>query len=339
MTNPDSTREEHEERYLWDKSEPVDPEVRRLEELLGRFGHRADPPPSIARRTIVAAAHGARASAPRGGRRAFLLALAAGLVALLSGAAWLLGRGGRARSADGYVVQRHPTQRVLFEGDWLETGERGEALVRIADIGTVDVGAASRLRVERTLADSHRLFLERGTLSAAITADPEVFQVGTPAGLSIDLGCLYDLAVDDDGATGLSVTTGAVSFEGGGRRVIVPRDARTRATRALGPSSPVWSDASADLFARVEALDFAEAPPPAEIASVVRELTSLTLWHLLQARSQAVRAAAYDALVAEAGAPAGLDRALVLAGDASERERWLPELSWYRTRFATKVRR
>jgi hypothetical protein len=338
MTNPDTTREEPEERYLWDRSEPVDPEVRRLEELLGRFGHRAQPAPA-ARQALAAATRGARPNAPRGTRRALLVALAAGLVALLSGTAWLLVRRSGEPTTTGYVVQGHPTQRVLLEGDWLETGEGGEALVRIADIGTVDVGAASRLRVERTLADSHRLFLERGTLSAAISADPEVFQVGTPAGLSIDLGCLYDLAVEADGATRLAVTSGAVSFEGGGRRVIVPRDARTRATRARGPSSPVWSDASDDLFARVEALDFAEAPPPADIASVVAELTSLTLWHLLQARSEAVRAAAYEALVAQAGAPAGLDRALVLAGDASERARWLPELSWYRTRFASKVRR
>jgi hypothetical protein len=336
MTNDDP------DDYLWDKSQPVDPEVARLERLLGRFGRRAgsDGAELDALRRLDARGRGV--SAPARGtwtnRRIPWLAIAACLLALAGAAAWFGLRARDTGPTSGYVVEGHPTQRFLAVGDWLETGS-GEALVEIAGIGTVDLGAGTRLRAEEARAGNHRLFLERGRMSAAISADPEVFQVGTPAGLSIDLGCLYDLAVDPDGTTRMAVTSGAVAFDGGGRHVIVPRDARTRATRDRGPASPVWSDASDELLARVEALDFGEAPLPEEIASVVAELSSLTLWHLLQARSEPVRAAAYDALVADAGAPAGLDRALVLAGDAGERERWLPELSWYRTRFARQVRR
>jgi hypothetical protein len=323
--------DEPDRPYLWDRSGPVDPEVRRLEELLGRYAHRVERGAPVPPRATSAAAPLALR------RRSQFLALAAG-IALVAALAWLLGRG-RASPRSGFVVAGHPTQRFLAEGDWLETGAWGGALLEVADIGTVDLGSRTRLRLERTLAERHLLYLERGRISAAISADPEVFQVGTPAGLSIDLGCLYDLSVDADGTTRMEVTAGAVSFDGAGRHVIVPRDARTRATRERGPSSPVWSDASAELLARVEALDFGASPAAQEIASVVSGLTSLTLWHLLQAHSEAVRAAAYDALVAQSGAPAGLDRALVLAGDARERERWLPELAWYRTRFSSQVRR
>jgi len=317
------------EDYLWDRGDPVDPGVRRLEQLLSRFAFAGDPAPAFQRE----ASHASEAKP----RRALVLALAASVLTVLSLGTWFLLR--KEPAPRGYVVEGHPTQRFVREGEWVETGREENALLEIADIGTVDLGSQARLCVQRSTLDGHRLFLERGRLSAAISAAPEVFQVGTPAGLSIDLGCLYELAVDADGTTHIAVTSGAVSFDGADRHVIVPRDAKTRATRARGPSSPVWGDATEELQARVEALEFAESPPAEEIADLLGKLTSLTLWHLLQAHSMELRAGAYDALVAQAGAPAGLDRARILAGERAERERWLSELSWYRTRFAAKVRR
>ena len=66
--------------------------------------------------------------------------------------------------------------------------------------------------------------------------EPQVFQVGTPAGWSIDLGCEYDLAVDDGGAALLEVRTGRVAFRAAGREVIVPRGFGCR-TAPGAPSS------------------------------------------------------------------------------------------------------
>ncbi len=319
-------RDDTEEAYLWDRSGRPDPSVRRLEALLGRYAWRG-------------AWRDARSShaRARGSRRVFARVVLAAGVVLACAVIWRVFAREGAR-AGGYAVQGHPRTAWIGEGEWMETGA-ASALLEIADLGTVDVGEHARLLVERSGRELHRLFLERGRISAVISADPEVFQVETPAGLSIDLGCFYELDVAADGSTSILVRTGAVSFDGNGRRVIVPSDAMARATREWGPSSPVYRDSSDELLARVERVEFAAEPALAEVQAVLAELTSLTLWHLLQARSLVVREQAYERLVEEAGAPAGIDRAKVLAGDRAEREVWLADLAWYEERFRTRGKR
>lgn len=322
-------RDDLEGAYLWDRSDPPDPSVQRLEALLGRYAWR-----DARSSRVLRMADGARA---RRSKRVFVrVAIAAGAV-LACAVIWkvLLPEGA---SAGGYVVQGDPKTGWVGEGEWMETGAAG-VLLEIGDIGTVDVGEHARLLVERSGRELHRLFLERGRISAVISADPEVFQIETPAGLSIDLGCFYELEVAPDGSTSIVVRTGAVSFDGKGRHIIVPTDAKARATRRWGPSSPVYLDSSDELLARVERVEFADEPEVEEVERVLAELTSLTVWHLLQARSLVVRERAYERLLERSGAPAGIDRARVLAGDRAERELWLADLAWFEKRFRTREKR
>jgi hypothetical protein len=190
----------------------------------------------------------------------------------------------------------------------------------------VRVAPGSRLRAERIETGAHHLFLERGRITARILAAPQVFQVGTPAGWSIDLGCEYDLAVDDGGAARLTVRTGRVAFEAGGREVIVPMGFWCETAPEERPSVPVSVEAGEELVRAVRALERDPDPSP-EALRVVREADirdhSVTLWHLfLHAEAPSAREVAYANLARVYPLPRGHDDSAIRAGDPEALLAW-----------------
>jgi len=303
----DETRDE----YLWDRSGPVDPEVERLERLLG--AHRFEPgdPPRID-----------EPRRPFGWWRPALAAAAA--VACSFGVrAYLDGR--LFGPSASYRVEGVAGLERIRAGEGFETGA-SEATVHVASIGDVRVAPDSRVRAERIESGAHHLFLERGSVTASIFAAPQVFQIGTPTGLSIDLGCEYELAVDDGGAARLSVHTGRVAFEGGGREVIVPAGFWSETAGGAPPSVPVSAEASEELVRAVRVLERAADPDPGSLARV-READirdgSVTLWHLfLYAEAPAAREVAYASLARVYPLPRGHDESAILARDPEALRAW-----------------
>ena len=80
--------------------------------------------------------------------------------------------------------------------------------LRVADIGSVELGPATRARIVATGAARHELALERGSLVATIDAPPRRFVVATPRALVTDLGCAFELTVDEAGRGRLAVRAG-----------------------------------------------------------------------------------------------------------------------------------
>jgi ferric-dicitrate binding protein FerR (iron transport regulator) len=296
--------EEHDDEYLWSKRGAPDPEIARLERLLARFAYR-DPKKNAAR------------------RRAPLLALAAAaLIAIALGAAWWLKRAHSTESG-GYQVDGVAGVERLSAGD--ELAASSDARVVIGSLGDVRVDAGSRLRVDDDGERAHRLFLEHGKIHARILAKPRAFQVGTPAGLSVDLGCYYDLEVDPAGVTTLAVRTGRVAFETAGRKVLVPAGATCRSLPGRGPDTPVFDDASPSFVAAVRAVEFDADPDPGDVDRALelpRREDSLSLAHLLDAPSRELRARVFDRLADLYPLPEGVTREGVLGGDLAMRAAW-----------------
>jgi FecR protein len=276
--------------YLWDKIGPEDPEILRLEGLLGRYRHR-----------------------PRR-RRGLVLGLIGSAVAAAAIAAAVLLFPSEAPHAWEVTWLEGSGAARLAVGGWLETGDEARARVKVADIGRVDLAPNTRVQLVATGEAEHRLDLRRGKLRALVYAPPRLFLVDTPAATAVDLGCAYSLEVDESGAGLLRVDSGHVELEGrDGHTSYVPQGASCRL--GGGGAGVPWFDGAPDglLDPRGDGLEAALA--------VALPRDALTLWHLIARVSEERRPSVLGRLAALAPPPPGapldlcrrLDRDALLA--------------------------
>jgi hypothetical protein len=320
--------------YLWDGSGEPDPEIQRLESVLGRLRH--DPvrhpapewpesaslrsrwrdwlrvtrlaPALAAAALVIVAGILLRPPRPQGPAEN---PRAAWDVASLAGAprigASLMGRTGR-----------------LAVGDLLETDSDSRANIRVAQIGEVEVEPSTRLRLVAARPTEDRLALDRGTIHAFISAPPRLFFVNTPSAVAIDLGCAYTLKVDEQGVGLLRVTFGWVEFETHGQQSLIPSGAAAITKPGLGPGTPFFEDASDAFKAALEKLDFETLSAPDRLSALhsllaeARKRDGFSLLNLLRQHrgmSAPERALIYDRLAELIPPPPGVTREPVAQGN------------------------
>jgi hypothetical protein len=215
-------------------------------------------------------------------------------------------------------------------GEWIETSAGSRAIVRIGEIGTVEIAPNTRVQLIAARADEHRLNLARGTISAEIIAPPRLFFVETPASTVVDLGCAYTMTVDEAGEGELRVTSGWASLEWSGRESLVPAGASCPTRPSVGPGTPSFDDATPRLREALLRFDFA-ADRRQSIDTVLEEARprdTLSLWHLLSRVDAPERVRIFDRMVALTPLPAGVARDKALALDPETLKLWREELAW-----------
>lgn len=245
--------------YLWDRRGPADPDVARLEQLLSPLAHDAPLDELRLRKArrrrigpwlvggIAVAAAIALVAWWRWPAPGVPPVYACGVAA--SGFAFQ-GLGGPVACGGADTASG-----VLPVGEVLDTRTREAELV-IADIGRARLGAGTRVRLERTSAERHQLFLERGTMHAKVNAPPRIFAVATPGASVVDLGCEYTLEIDERGAGAIDVLTGKVEIEGADRQLVVlPAGTRARLLPGRRAGLPLVNDAPAALVEAARAFD------------------------------------------------------------------------------------
>ncbi|MBI3847074.1 MAG: FecR domain-containing protein [Planctomycetes bacterium] len=306
--------------YLWDRSGEPDPEVQRLERVLGTLRYDR-PAPDVAtasrnriRRWLWVAAFVAAAAVV-----AFVVSLSRPHSA--PGAAWDVSR---VDGAPCVGTTAFDGSAKLGIGEWLETDGKSRARIDAANIGHVDVEPDTRIGLVATGRDEHRLNLAHGSISAKVYAPPRLFLVETPSAVAVDLGCAYTLEVDRTGAGVLSVSSGWVSFERDGRESYVIKNAECRTRPGIGPGTPFMRDAPEALQRALYRFDFEKGGSAAlhEVLDAAREIDNLTLWHLLSRVDGVERERVYDKMVAHCEPPDGVTRAGILRLDKSMLERW-----------------
>ncbi len=339
--------------YLFDPNaaSEVDAEVRDLEQALAPFSHEArglglgelDESGAPTGQTDRFDENPAR-SRPGG---ATILA-AALIVALIGGALWFLP--GESQTKSLYSVASlsgQPTvngERTSLDAGHLGAGQRivcdasSQLELRVGSIGsiTLEPGTSLRLEAPENPDAEFQLYLEGGELRAVITAAPRLFQVGTPAGLAVDLGCVYRARVEEDGSTQLNVDVGQVAFEAMGRRVVVPAGAGIRAELGERPSTPLWDDSGPSLRDAVARID--ESADTASSHDLDRDLAqilaletsdaTLLLWNLMGHHNAFVREACGERLSELSPPPKGVELIACLRGDADQLEQWKHSLGW-----------
>ncbi|HXG72328.1 MAG TPA: hypothetical protein VNJ04_17120 [Gemmatimonadaceae bacterium] len=249
------TAEDNRERdaYLWDPGAKPSAEVQAVERRLApaRF--------DAARRPLMLP------TPTRAHRRAYsrpLLALAATLALLVAGASafWSWRWSWPAGGAWPLTIERDssPGKSVTSQlrlDQRLQLDSTASARVTIARIGTMRVGPGSVLTVAETSSRRHRVVLDRGTANVRVWAPPGRFALRTPAGDVIDLGCIFDLSVDADGASRVRVDTGWVQIVNDWGESLVPAGASSVMTAATRPGVPIYDDATPAFATGVRAIE------------------------------------------------------------------------------------
>ena len=301
--------------YLWDPNAAPDGTVQELERQLEPL--RFDP----AARNLH---WGSAAWTPLRRRWPYALAAAAVLVLMAGWSvaawrwSWPAGRAWTIEAAPAAMADRLAVGSVLT----LAGSER--ASVSIARIGTMQIEGDSRVTLLSTQGTRHRLTLDRGTVRVRVWAPPGSVVFRTPAGEVIDVGCQFDLTVDETRSL-VSVRSGWVQLDNGVAEILVPAGAASEMRADRAPGVPVFEDAPAGFLGAIRALeDDTRGDRAASVRTIValsRPRDVLTLLMLVERR-----APGSDQMAARAAElwppPAGVTANGVVRGDRDGLWRW-----------------
>jgi len=324
--------------YLWDGSGEPNPEIQRLEALLGKFRHDHPAPvfPEIVRdrrwrffpRRVRLFPDLATAAAAVVAIAVVTFLVYGGKPAPVTLAGWELSRvAGTPRIGAMAVSGKQGTSR-LGVGQILETDPQSRANLQAADVGQIEVEPSTRLRLLTMGAGLKRIALDRGTIHAYIWARPGQFVVDTPSAMTVDLGCAYTLQVDDSGAGLVRTSLGWVGFKLNGHESFIPAGAACATRPKVGPGTPYFEDTSSEFRAALARFDFEDSTPPqraGDLAIVLgesRKRDALTLWHLLARADEGQRVLVYDRLKELAPPPASVTKEGILRLDQPMLDLW-----------------
>jgi hypothetical protein len=342
VKNDRTQPEERVAPYLWDGSGEPDPEVEKLETLLGvfRYDHSARGIPQIESRAARALrVPSLWAFAPVAGIAALAVVLVLIFVrgrqnAPAPGPGWEVSdvRGTLRLGKTELGAGQSPSH--LRIGEVLETGLQSQARLTAKQTGQIDVEPNTRLRLVAMGNDTKRIALDHGVIHAFIWSPPGQFVVDTPSGTTVDLGCAYRLQVDDSGAGLVRTELGWVGFEFKGRESFIPAGAAAAIKPNSGPGTPYFDDASMRFRSALSSFDFEDNTPQQRardlevVLDEARKRDALTLWHLVARTDGSQRFLVYRTLVRFVPPPPDVTEAGILRLDSSMMDRWWSELGF-----------
>lgn len=295
--SPEDFRGAQDDRYLWDRGEPVDPTVRALEDLLGRYGLG-----EVALRRRPA--------------RARLVLVAAAALLVLSIAGWLLLRERTgppvAPSQIARLVDLDRPERRFAAGETVFAAESALRL-RLDGLGEFVAERYTQLRLDEIGSGRLRLRLDGGrmevNLFAGVPVDALVLRTGA---LTCTAGTArFALDVEGKGgAVDLRTQEGTAKLRGPSRLAVVPAGARVGGAIDGHVGVPFFEDAPPMLQKLLSAIEDPTVDDADRVdyagklcALLVRKRDTLSLWHLLVDRDARIARLAEDALVRVAGVP------------------------------------
>ena len=326
--------------YLWDGTGEPNTEVQSLEKALLRLRHRGTAPVFPLVVSLSEERPGLGFFSLIWPRRFVALAAISAIVIIVS--VFALNKDSLTVSRPGWEVaqmdgtpmigwrsmQGHGAKGKLGVGQVLITNENSRANITVAEIGEIQVDPGSRLRLIQSSRDRKHIFLEEGTIHAAIWAPPGEFVVDTPSAAAVDLGCMYTLHVGPDGSGLLRTTLGWVGFHSNGRDSFIPAGAVCPTRHKVGPGTPYFSDASEAFQNALSQLDFGSPSAEARAAALQtilsrsRKEDALSLWHLLSRTEGSERARVYARFAEFVPPPQGVTREGILRLDQQQLDLW-----------------
>nr|WP_282452956.1 FecR family protein [Lysobacter sp. CAU 1642] len=237
-------------------------------------------------------------------------------------------------------------REALAPGGTLRTGAGQRLEVSIARIGALWLSPDSQLAMLRTAPGGHRVRLDHGHLRARVWAPPGYFGVNSGQAEVIDLGCDFDLWVEDDRSGRVAVRSGWIVMRLAGVEQTVPAG-HVLHFDATRPGIPLRDEAPAPLGEVIGKLDAGLASgalTPAERGDLVaailagaEDADAFTLLSLLTRHPDLAAGPLYPRLAQALGGaqiePAHRQR--WVEGDAEAMHAWwrklpVPPKQWWR---------
>jgi len=108
--------------------------------------------------------------------------------------------------------EKAQTNQVLLPGDRLRTGARSRAVVRMSDLSTLRLGEFSQIEIPRPEEADSGFSFGRGIFYFFHRDKPATLPLRTPAVVAVVRGTEFNLVVEGNGSTTLSVLDGAVEM-------------------------------------------------------------------------------------------------------------------------------
>jgi hypothetical protein len=187
-------------------------------------------------------------------------------------------------------------QGILKIGEKLFTDSKSRARMKVGSVGEIEIEPKSEIQIIETKNSEHKFILSRGQIAARTWVAPKLFSIKTPSATVIDLGCKYDLTVDERASTALHVESGWVLMEHKNRRALLCAGTMCISDSSKGVGTPFSNQASSLFKESLYKLDFVNSSKTelAVILSEAKQKDFITLFHLLKRLDNDSRGMIYD---------------------------------------------
>lgn len=214
-------------------------------------------------------------------------------------------------------------------GDWLITDDTSQALLKVANIGTIVVDPGSKVRIIKSAVGEHRIILEYGTISANIDAAPRTFFVETNSVTAVDLGCSYSLTMDKKGDGILYVKEGMVELESKQRNTLVSAGKYCLTKSGMGPGTPYRDDSSLEFKRALLNYDFKNGGAAAlnNILKNAKKTDAVTLLNLMPFVDKTSKGKVYARLAALVPTPRNIPKDSIPYFDYKKMNEWIDDIT------------
>jgi hypothetical protein len=219
-------------------------------------------------------------------------------------------------------------QGILLVGERLTTNSKSRARLKIGSEGEIDVEPNTEIHFIETKTFEHRLILSKGQIAARTWIKPKTYSIETPSAIITDLGCDYDLVVNDRASTSLHVESGWVQMKYKNTKALLCAGTMCISDSIKGVGTPFFKDATKLFKESLYRLDIS-SNNKSELITILSEASPndlISLFNLLKRLDRESRAKIFDRISSLYKIPKGITREGIMNGNDAMMGRLWTEL-------------
>jgi hypothetical protein len=205
----------------------------------------------------------------------------------------------------------------LRVGEKLITDSESRARLKLESIGEIDIEPKTEIQFIETKTFEQRLILAKGQIAARTWIKPKTFSIETPSAIITDLGCEYNLVVNDRASTSLYVESGWVQMQYKNTKALLCAGTMCISDSLTGVGTPFFKDATKLFKESLYKLDIS-SNNKSELVKVLSESRPndlISLFNLLKRLDRESRRKIFDRISSLFKIPKGITREGIMNGN------------------------